>query len=280
MIKAFTIWNSAKLALHDEDDSRYSLARFCDALNEAMSDFTNRIDYFVDSTFVSVPPNYNQIDMGERAVKIIRVEYSDPPNTTTYKLNRIGYEDLDKDFRSWRSELNASQPRYFVVNRQNVCQFFVYPLARLEETPTGTFGILAVNDSQLNPTNDFGVITGLNKPYLQIFFSERQERVVPNADNTDIVFEGTTTSASFKIQEDVLHCLKHYCISVMTSDSNEQNNPETSKRSFAIYARKLEQIRQNHIRNYTSDVGAGIQYNNGFNNSGTVGRPYDYGIRN
>ena len=279
MIKAFTIWNSAKLNLHDEDDSRYSLARFCDALNEGMSDFTNRIDYFVDSTFVTVPPNYNQINMGDRAVKILRVEYTDPERTDTYKLNRLGYEELDKQYRAWRSELNESQPRFFIVNRQNVCQFFIYPLARVDESPVGNFGILAVNDSQLNPTNDFGVITGLNRPYLQIFFSERQERVVPNADNTDIVFEGTNTSAAFAIQEDVLHCLKHYCISVMTSDSNEQNNPETSKRSFAIYARKLEQIRENHLRNYTSDVGAGQQYNNGFGGSSLRDGIYPNGIR-
>ena len=266
MIKALTIWDSAKLILRENDNVRFTVDRFCDALNDGMSDLTNELDFFIDSLYMRVPPLYNSISLADRAIKIVRVEYSDPQRSNTYRLEPVGVERLDAENRGWRFENFESQPRYYVVNRQNVCEFFVYPLARREDAPTGKFGILAVNDSQLNPTNDFGVITGLDVPYLQVFFSERQKRVVPNEDKTDIIFEGTTDIARFAIQEDVMHCLKHYCTSVMLSDDNEQFQSELSKTQFALYTRKLDQLKGKKSEGYTSDIIRGF-YNTGFDSS-------------
>ena len=273
MIKALTIWDSARLILRENDNVRFTIDRFCDALNDGMSDLTNELDFFIGSLYMSVPPLYNSVSLADRAVRIVRVEYSDPQRSNTYRLEPAGIEKLDAENRGWRFENFESQPRYYVVNRQNVCEFFVYPLSRRVDTPAGKFGILAVNDSQLNPTNDFGTITGLGTPYLQVFFAERQKRVVPNADKTDIIFEGSTDIAMFNIQEDVMHCLKHYCTSVMLSDDNEQFQSELSKTQFALYTRKLDQLKGKKSEGYSSDIIRG-PYNTGFDNPNTR---YNYG---
>ena len=263
MIPALNIWNSAQHVLSDEDGSRYTLARFCDALNEAQADFTNNVDYTIERRFMSIPPNYNSVSLANMANKIVRVEYVDPSNNEQFELEKTGIERLDYECREWRSDNYASRPRYYVVNKQNDCEFFIYPLARMVEGTLSRFGILESTSSELNLTSDFGVIENLAAPYLQVFYSARPQEVEPNADNTDIVFVGTTERAILPIQIDVMHCLKNYCIATMFVDDNEQLQQQIAAQRLALYNRGLKQIRAKKASNYSDSIERGF-YNTGF----------------
>ena len=275
-ITADRIWQSTRLILRDPDDSRFTLERFADALNAALADFTNNVDYFIKTVYTELPANYNQINFGDRATKIIRVEYNDTQRSNIYKLPPTGYERLDYEYSNWRQEMESGYPRYVVVNKQNDCQFFVYPMARRVSVDVPLFGIVESTSGDLETTDDFGVIEGLNVPFLTVLYAERQRPLQATTDNS-IVFIGETNPAQFEIQEDVMHCLKHYCAAVMLSDDDEKAQGQKAASNMSLYNRTLQQIKEKKAMGYNTDTIEGY-YNNGDNLTSTSGgRHYYYG---
>ena len=270
MISAQRIYESTRLVIRDPDDQRYGIPRFCDALNEAMSDFTNNVDYFVKSEFAEIPPNFNSLDFSRRAVKILRVEYIDIQQSINKRLAWSGFELLDQQYGNWREDSSRSEPIYYVVNKQNPCNFFVYPLAREEDTTQPKFGVIEAGSGNLAISDERGVIESLDKPYLKVIYAELQRVCVPNADNTGIVFEGTTDPAMFNIQEDILHTLKHYCASIMFSDDNDQLQQQLAATQLALYNRKLEQVQEKKVKGFADDV-VPVPYMTGTNDGEAFG---------
>ena len=264
-ITAQRIWDSTRLILRDKTRTRYTAPRFCDALNAGMADFTNNVNYFVRTIFSEVPPNYQSIDFGDRANQILRVEYSDAEYHRTYLLPPAGYEKLDKEYPNWRSNLYSEYPRFVVVNHQNDCEFFVYPIARRDEAESvPVFGKINSLSDSITTTSIFGEIQALNVPYLRVIYAERQKPVVANEDGTIISFEGQTTPAEFEIQEDIMHCLKHYCAAIMLSDDNEESQASKAQSQLALYNRALEQVKEKKASGNHTGIHIG-SYNDGFN---------------
>ena len=281
MISASRIYDSTRLIIRDPDDQRYGVARFCDALNEAMSDFTNNVDYFIKEQYSLVPPNYNSVDFSERAVKLVRVEYIDLQRSIQKRLALSNYELLDKDYGDWRTNTSISEPLFYIPNKQNVCNFFVYPLAELPNVNLPKFGIISSSDVNLNLTDERGVIEALDRPFLKITYAELQQRVIPNPDESAtgdnrILFDGTTTAAKFNIQEDIVHTLKHYCASIMFSDDNDELQQQLSATQLALYNRKLEQVQDKKDAMYVDDL-IPVPYMTGTNDSDITGGNTGYG---
>ena len=269
-IRAIDIYESARLILRDKDSQRYKMARFADALNEAWAETSNNLDYVVKTLFTSIPPNYNSINLANRATNIIRVEYNDVERNDVYKLDPTGFERLDREFPQWRRDSAVEQPRFVVVNRQNDCEFFVYPMARKADDETvPLFGVLENQSGELNITDDFGVIEALNVPYLEIRYAERPKQVAANEDETQLVFAGTTEIATFEIQADLFHCLKHHCVATLLADDRDTLRQRVSANHLALYQKSLQDLKQKKMMNYNQNSRRGY-YNNGFDQDTTI----------
>ena len=259
MIEAERIYRASSLILGDKNFTRFPRPRFADALNEAMADFTNNVDFFVKTTFAQIPPNYQSIDFGDVANKIIRVEYVDVERNSHNKLNPTGFERLDSINSNWRISINLSEPEWYVTNKQNVCQFFLYPAGRLvTDGNNERYGIIESNSGRLTVSPDFGTIENLNEPYLIVRYAERQKRIETNTAKNGFVFAGTTDTAQFEIQEDVMHCLKHYCVSVMSADDSEELQSNLSKYHLSLYQNTLNQLKNKKANGYDDDSNLGF----------------------
>ena len=274
-ITADRLRESIGLILRDRNDSRYTIPRYADSINAAFADFTNNVDYFIKTLYTELPANYNSINFGDRATKIIRIEYNDTQNSNVYKLPPTGYERLDSEYRYWRQERESGYPRYVVVNKQNDCEFFVYPMARRVSVDVPLFGVVESTSGDLETTDDFGVIEGLNVPFLTVLYAERQKPVVATEDGS-IVFVGETNPAQFDMQEDVMHCIKHYCAAVMLSDDDEESQSQKAASNMSLYHRALNQIKEKKSTGYNTDS-IEAYYNNGDNLDSGSGRNYYYG---
>ena len=260
-ILASRIWNTTRLILRDDGNDRFTPDRFADALNAGVADFTNEVDYFINTIYIEVPANFQSIDFSDRATKIVRVEYSDPQRSNTYKLSPTGYERLDYEYRNWREERATTNPRFVVVNKQNDCEFFVYPMARRFSQQIPLFGAVESFSAGLRTSGDFGIIREFNVPFLTVLYAERQKTVTATSDG-NFVFDGETDPAEFNIREDVMHCLKHYCASVMLSDDDEQAQSQKAANNLALYNRTLQQIKRKKAKGYNTDSIEAF-YNNG-----------------
>ena len=253
-IPAFKIWESAKYNIQDQGDIRYSLPRFCDALNEAQADFINHVDYEVKSMIADIPVNYNSLNFGDIANRIVQIEYIDPSRNYTVTLQRMSMDTLNQEYPNWKSSQVVTTPAYFVADRQNPCQFFVYPLARRNEDGEEDSGILETSDGALNITEDSGIVESIDNPYLRVVYAVLPRIVAPNADNTDILFDGTNQRAILPINYDVMHCLKHYCVSIMLSDDNDRISQGISANHLALYQRALQKIVEKKQDDFSTDV--------------------------
>ena len=276
-ITANRLRDSIRLILRDPNRTRFTPARYADAMNAAFADFTNNVDYFIKTLYTELPANYQAINFGDRATKIIRVEYNGGvENRVVYKLSPTGYETLDSEYSNWRQDTIESQPRYVVVNKQNDCQFFVYPMARRLSQEIPLFGVVESFSSGLRTEGDFGVIEALNFPFLTVIYAERQKPVTATEDGS-IVFIGETDPAQFDMQEDVMHCLKHYCAAVMLSDDDEESQGQKASSNMSLYHRALKQIKEKKAMGYNAGI-IESPYNNGDNlTSSSGGRRRYYG---
>ena len=274
-ITADRIWQSTRLILRDDDDARFLPERFADAMNAAFADFTNNIDYFIKTLYTELPANYQSINFGDRATKIIRVEYNDTELSNVYKLPPTGFERLDNEDKNWRQVREAGYPRYVVVNKQNDCEFFVYPMARRVSRQIPLFGAIESMSSGLRTRGEFGAIEALNVPFLTVLYAERQKPVTANEAGS-LIFVGETNPAQFDIQEDVMHCIKHYCAAVMLSDDNEESQSRKAASNMSLYNRALQQIKEKKSQGYNTDIIEGY-YNNGDDLTSTSGGRYYHG---
>ena len=277
MINAMRVYDNARTILRDDNGTRYTLDRFCIAFNQGMTDVTNELNYFIKTEFASIPAGFNSVDFSRKAVNLVRVEYVDLARRNQVRLEKVGIERLDSDNAFWRNDRQFGEPYYYVVNEQNPCNFFVYPLARQPAEGTPTSGILQP-DTSVTITNDSGVIENLQAPYLLVKYAEMQQRAIPNADNTGIVFEGTTQTAMYAMQEDVAQALEHYCVAMLASDDSDQQRRELATNHLSLYNNKLRQISEKKSQNFdtqplTIPSGNGA-YPPGLACYGTVNRTY------
>ena len=249
MINAQRVYNNVREILRDPTNTRYSIDRFCIAFNHGMTDVTNELSYFIKTEFATIPAGFNSVDFSRKAVNLVRVEYVDLARRSQVKLEKVGIERLDSDNAFWRNDREFGEPYYYVVNEQNPCNFFVYPLARQPVEGTPTSGILQP-DTSITITSDSGVIENLQAPYLLVKYAEMQQRAVPNTDNTGIVFEGTTQAAMYSMQEDVAQALEHYCVAMLASDDSDEQRQQLAQNHLALYNNKLRQIKEKKSQNF------------------------------
>ena len=255
MIDVERVYRASSLILGDKNFTRFPRARFADSFNGAMADITNNVDFFVKTTFAQTPINYQSIDFGDIANRILRVEYVDVDRHTHYKLSPTGFEKLDSIRPNWRLNMHESSPDWYITNKQNVCQFFLYPSVRVvENSSTARYGIVESNSGQLTISPEFGIIEALNQPYLIVRYAERQKTVVANTANDGFVFEGTTQKAQFEIQEDFMQCLKHYCVAMLSSDDSEELQSELSKYHLSLYQNTLNQLKSKKADGYDDET--------------------------
>ena len=261
-IPAINIWRSAQYSVpNDSSGIRYPLARFCDALNEGQADLNHQLDSEIKSMFADIPANFNSLNFGDIATTIIRVEYIDPERNYSRALKRLSIDVLDEKNRDWKTRSYVNVPEYFIANRQNRCEFFVYPMARrVEEGEEQDSGILETSDGRINITEDSGITEDISSPYLKVTYSVQPKILVPNADNTDIVFEGTTQRAILEISPFIQHALKHYCVAIMLTDDDDKINQSISANHLALYQRAVDLLIEEKQNSHTT-VLADIPYN-------------------
>ena len=246
----------------DADNTQFTLPRFCEAFNEGMADITNSTKYFVKVEFATIPGNYNSLDFSNKASEIYRVDYSSLADNRQSKLVPIGFDQLDDIAGlNWRTNDSSGEPIYYVTNKQNPCNFFVYPMVN-REASAPRFGIIE-DLSRVSITSEFGTIEGQGQPFLRIIYAELQRRIVPSEDGNSIVFEGTNMPAMFNMQDDVAYALKHYCLSLIMSISADEIKQRLSANHLALYNRTLKQIKRKKAAAYNDDITPG-HYNNGF----------------
>lgn len=251
----------ASYTVADPDHTGFSLEQKVDAVNRAVSHFQRDIDYFIDTGVISITdPNdiIRGFDLGDRATKILRVEFSRGPEYTRYVVPFIGMEQLDKQETRWRGRV-AYSPEYVVVNNQNESEFIFYPQIGVDREPE-YFGIIVNpgNPALTIPAGE-GLLNSLEGSYFHITFAERQPVFVLTEERSGqryIIEEGASSNvnadnADLPIRRDVADILQHYVAYSLLTTTREQSDFNLANTQLQLYNSKLAQLKESKASNYT-----------------------------
>lgn len=151
-----------RYSLSDTTRERWSDERLLSLMSEAIKDLAAKTILFVETVFVVVQNNVVDIDLSDRATKIIRAEYLDE------LLALTSFAEMDAKNKAWQKE-KGDTVKALVYDKQKRGLLKLYPIpqnniADYVTYPNGLYGIVTdISYSDIQPVmhDHYGDISGV-----------------------------------------------------------------------------------------------------------------------
>lgn len=237
-MKAKDLLSDVRYSLSDTSKHRWSDARLLSLLTDGIKEIAKTTTLFVENIFVVVQDDVVDIDLRDKATKIIRVEYLDEP------LPLYTFEEMDAKNSRWQLE-TGSKVKAIVYNKQERARVKLYPIVTnaLNDniTYSSPYGIVTeISYSDILPVlaNSIGDIASIpNEAVLKFYYIRKHAKVV------DI-------EQDLYIDELCEVPLKHYIIGMALRDNQDTQNRTIGNEELKLYEARLEEFSLEKSKNF------------------------------
>lgn len=172
---AKNILDDIRYSLSDTRRERWSDERLLSLMTEAIKELAAKTILFVETVIVVVQDDVVDIDLSDRAVKIVRAEYLDLP------IEFKTFEEMDCYKKQWQKD-KGDKVEAIIYDKQKRGQVKLYPIpqnniADYITYPNGVYGIVTdISYSDIQPVmyNNYGDISGIPENALIKFYYVRK----------------------------------------------------------------------------------------------------------
>lgn len=249
------ILKSARYILSDTAATRWTDERLLALINDGLADIAKTTILFIDVIFLSIVDLVVDYDLGDKIIKIHRVEYLDKPivmrtfeemdatpfNNQSIRRSHSSSTSFSSDFSSdinhntrWQFE-KGPKPLAIIYNKHNQGQFKLYPIVKNANNPniifTQLFGIITAisySDVQFIVEDLFGDLGELEKlTVLKIYYTRKHPKIIDINDKIEL-------------DDLTLEPLAHYVAGRALRDNADVQNRAMGNEELQFYMKSLE----------------------------------------
>ncbi len=229
-MKAKDILETVRYRLADTRKDRWTDKRLLALLSNGLKDIAKNTTLFVETVFVILQDNVVDIDLTDRAVKIIRVEYLDQV------LPFITFDEMDKKDPEWQLA-EGDEIEYIVYDKQARGCVKIYPIVTNQindnivyNSNYGVVTSISYGDIQPYMSNVYGDISGIpDTGILKVYYIRKHDTI------TDIEQE-------LEIDELCEDPLNHYIVGHALRDNQDTQNRAIGNEELNLYKSLVEEF--------------------------------------
>lgn len=183
MLLAKDLLRDIRYSLSDVAKDRWTDERLLSLMTSAVKDIAKNTILFLETVIVTVQDDVADVDLSDRATKVVRAEYLDEP------LDFKTFDEMDRRDRRWQLD-KGDKIKCLVYDNQKRAKIRLYPVPVNAQSdyityPNGLYGIVTdISYSDVQPVmhDHYGDISGVPDEALIKFYYVRKHDNVTDVD--------------------------------------------------------------------------------------------------
>lgn len=223
------ILKKARYALSDTARDRWTDERLLELLNDAIIDIAKNTTLFVENMFYEVSNLVVDIDLSDRALKIVRAEYLDEP------LPFYTFEEMEYKNKEWQLE-TGTEVKALIYDKQRNALVKQYPIVSNVYNPyieynqlLGVTTDISYSDIQPILADVYGDISHIpDIALIKFYYIRKHEKI------TDI-------NSELEIDDLVATPIVHYITGKAFRDNQDTQNRNLGNEELTLYYNMVEE---------------------------------------
>ncbi len=232
------ILKKARYALSDTATDRWTDERLLALLNDGILDIAKNTTLFIENTFYTVANTVVDIDLTDRALKVLRAEYLDEP------LPFYSFKEMDAKSPTWQLD-EGDEVEAIVYDEQRNGLLKQYPIVENAQNPhfewSSVYGIVTyISYSDIQPVLEdyYGDISGIPDDALIKFYYIRKHEKIDDI-NTEL-----------DIDDLIEKPLVHYIVGTALRDNLDAQNRSMGTEELQLYYQTVEEYNIQKFYNF------------------------------